>query len=115
MGHVGAGKSGMGGHLAGISHRLDFKIGSSSHHGEFDFDLVHALRIGQPATFQVHYVNLAIKVEQWIVVRPCDLKSGRKDSLPDVGRELISIVVLPRGKPLNASSTALAYSSFALS
>jgi tetratricopeptide (TPR) repeat protein len=75
-------------------------------HGEFDFDLVQGLKTGQPATFHVYHVNPAIKVKQWIVVRPCDLKNGRKDSLPDVGPEPISIVVLPRGdarlKSLNA-------------
>jgi hypothetical protein len=39
----------------------------------------------------------AIKIQQWIVIRPCDLVNGRKDSLPAVGLEPLSIVVLPKG------------------
>jgi tetratricopeptide (TPR) repeat protein len=65
--------------------------------GEFEFDVVQGLKVGQPARFHVYHVNPAIKIEQWIVVRPCDLVNGRKDSLPDIGPEPISIVVLPKG------------------
>jgi hypothetical protein len=65
--------------------------------GEFEFDLVQGLKVGQPARFRVIHVNPIIKIQQWIVVRPCDLLNGRKDSLPDVGLEPIPIVVLPRG------------------
>jgi tetratricopeptide (TPR) repeat protein len=66
-------------------------------HGEFEFDLAQGLKVGQPARFHVYHVNPAIKVQQWIVVYPCDLRNGRKDSLPAVGSEPITIVVLPKG------------------
>jgi tetratricopeptide (TPR) repeat protein len=79
--------------------------------GQFDFDLVQNLKIGQPARFHVYHVNPSIKVKQWIIVRPCDLTNGRKDSLPDVGAEPISLIVLPKGDrrllALNADSSIL--------
>src|SRR5215469_18248899 len=50
--------------------------------GEFEFDLVQGLKVGQPARFHVYHVNPTIKIQQWVVIRPCDLVNGRKDSLP---------------------------------
>jgi len=65
--------------------------------GQFDFDLVQNLKVGQPARFHVYHVNPAIRIKQWVVVKPCDLINGRKDALPDVSAEPISLVVLPKG------------------
>jgi tetratricopeptide (TPR) repeat protein len=65
--------------------------------GEFEFDLVQGLKVGQPARFRVNHVNPGIKIQQWVVIRPCDLQNGRTDSLPDVGSSPITIRVLPRG------------------
>ena len=67
--------------------------------GEFEFDLAGDLKVGQPARFHVIHANPAIKIQQWVVVRPCDLKNGRTLSLPAVGSEPITIVVLARGDP----------------
>jgi tetratricopeptide (TPR) repeat protein len=67
--------------------------------GEFEFDLTPPLKVGQPARFHVYHLNPAIKIRQWIVIHPCDLLNGRKDSLPDVEAEPVSIVVLPSGDP----------------
>lgn len=74
--------------------------------GEFNFYLLGNLKVGHPATFHVDHNNSAIKVKSWVVISPCDLKNGRKDSLPDVGSEPFTIVVLPWGDTrLNAQSS----------
>ena len=80
-------------------------------HGEFEFDLVGDLKVGGEARFHVYHVNPAIKIQQWIVIRPCDTENGRTFSLPAVGSRPIPIVVLPKGDPrlksLNKDSSIL--------
>src|SRR5215469_8111423 len=66
-------------------------------HGEFEFDLSGGLKVGGEARFHVYHANPAIKIQQWIVIRPCDNENGRTLSLPAVGSRPISIVVLPKG------------------
>jgi tetratricopeptide (TPR) repeat protein len=66
-------------------------------HGEFEFDLGGDLRVGGEARFHVYHVNPAIRIQQWIVIRPCDNENGRMLSLPAVGSRPISIVVLSKG------------------
>jgi hypothetical protein len=65
--------------------------------GEFVFELAKGLKVGQPARFHVKHVNPAIKVQQWVVIHPCDLQNGRIDALPDIGTSPVRIVVLPKG------------------
>src|SRR5215469_5540295 len=54
-------------------------------YGEFEFDLAGDLKVGGEARFHVHHVNSAIKVQQWIVISPCDTENGKTLSLPAVG------------------------------
>lgn len=70
---------------------------TTNDHGEFEFDLAGDLKVGGEARFHVYHVNSAIKIQQWIVIRPCDNENGRTLSLPAVGSRPISIVVLPKG------------------
>ena len=51
-------------------------------------NVVGNLKVGQPAPLHVFHVNPAIKIQQWAVVRPCDLVNGLKDSLPDLDRKV---------------------------
>jgi len=66
-------------------------------YGEFEFDLGGSLKVGKPARFHVNHVNLEIKVDKWIIIKPCDLVNGRTDSLPDPDAEPIAIIVLKKG------------------
>lgn len=66
-------------------------------HGEFEFDLAGDLKIGGEARFHVYHVNPAIKIQQWIVIHPCDTENGKTMSLPAVGSSPIPIRVLPKG------------------
>jgi tetratricopeptide (TPR) repeat protein len=68
-------------------------------HGEFEFDLAGDLRVGGEARFHVYHVNSAIRVQQWIVIHPCEIENGRTLSLPAVGSKPIPIRVLPKGDP----------------
>ena len=68
-------------------------------HGEFEFDVAGDLKVGGEARFHVYHVNSAIRVQQWIVIHPCDNENGKTLSLPAVGSKPIPIRVLPKGDP----------------
>src|SRR6476646_1989450 len=57
--------------------------------GKFLFPLTKNLSVGHEAVFRVE----PTKKRKWVIVYPCDLRNGRKDSLPAVGGEPVSIMV----------------------
>jgi hypothetical protein len=61
--------------------------------GKFQFPLAKNLSVGHEATFRVE----STQNKKWVILYPCDLQNGRKDSLPAVGGNPLSIIVAPWG------------------
>lgn len=66
----------------------------NSGRGKFVFPLTKDLSVGYPSTCRVE----PVKRKKWVIVYPCDLRSVRKDSLPAVGGEPISIIAALWGR-----------------
>jgi tetratricopeptide (TPR) repeat protein len=67
----------------------------TSDSGKFAFPLRANLKVGHEATFRVE----PRKSKKWVIISPCDLRNGRKDSLPDVGGPPIEIFAVLWGSP----------------
>jgi tetratricopeptide (TPR) repeat protein len=67
----------------------------TSDSGKFIFPLIRNLSVGREAIFRVE----STKKNRWVVVVPCDRQNGRKDSLPVVGGEPVTIIVTRWGSP----------------
>src|ERR1700739_1517426 len=58
--------------------------------GRFSFPLTQNLSVGHEATFRLQ----PGKKNKWVIVYPCDLRNGRKDSLPALGTPVSIVVAL---------------------